>query len=371
MSSAISINGRFLTQSISGVQRYAWEVVRQWDRMLATGLAAGQAPDVELLCPAGATLPGPLAAIRVRTVGTLQGHAWEQWSLPRAASGRRLVNLCNVAPLMHGSQMVTIHDAAVFAAPAGYSRKFIAWYRFVYRVLVARGARIVTVSEFSRDELRRFLGARLAIDVVHESGDHIAEVAPDAGLVPDAGLAGGRYVLAVSSMNPNKNFGAIVKAFESSAFAGVELFVAGGTNAKVFAASGNLPAGVRHLGYVSDGQLRALYEAAACFVFPSRYEGFGLPPLEAMVCGCPVISSRAASMPEICGPAVLYFDPEDSAELAARIEEVLGDPVVAARLRAAGFDRARQFTWERCAASLWAIATGSWSASRKALAVSS
>ncbi len=372
MTVAISINGRFLTQSISGVQRYAWEVVRQWDRMIARESGAGLIADVELLCPAGAKLPGPLTAIQVRTVGSLQGHPWEQWSLPRAARGRRLVNLCNVAPLMHGSQMVTVHDAAVFAAPTGYSRKFLAWYRFVYRALVARGARIVTVSAFSRDELRRFLGAGLAIDVVHESGDHIAEVAPDGSIVPQTDPPGGRFVLAVSSMNPNKNFGAIVKAFESKAFPGVELVVAGGTNPKVFAASGALPDGVRHLGYVTDGQLRALYEAAACFVFPSRYEGFGLPPLEAMMCGCPVISSNAASMPEIFGAAALYFDPDDPVELAERLQEVLGDPAVSSRLRAAGLDRARQFTWQRCAASLWAIVSAdTWPASRHAPAVSS
>lgn len=368
MNPSISINGRFLTQSISGVQRYAWEVVRQWDRMLAD---AGQDFDVELLCPQGAMLPEPLSAIRMRIVGTLKGHAWEQWSLPRAARGRRLVNLCNMAPLLHGAQMVTIHDAAVFAAPAGYSRKFIAWYRFVYRALVARGARIVTVSAFSRDELRRYLGPALDIDVAHESGDHITEVAPDADFLARSGLRTGHFVLAVSSMNPNKNFGAIVKAFEGWVRNDVDLVVAGGTNPNVFAA-GNLPASVRHLGYVTDAQLRALYESAACFVFPSRYEGFGLPPLEAMVCGCPVVSSRSASMPEVCGPAALYFDPEAPSELALRLDEVLGDSAVANRLRAAGRERVRQFTWQRCASSLWTIASSStWRASRNTSAVQS
>lgn len=371
MNPAISINGRFLTQSMSGVQRYAWEVVRQWDRLLAAGAPMFRDADVELLCPAGAKQPAPLAAIRVRTVGNLQGHAWEQWSLPRAARGRRLVNLCNVAPLLHGAQMVTIHDAAVFAAPGGYSWQFIAWYRFVYRALVARRAKIVTVSGFSRDELRRFIGAALEIDVVYESGDHILETGPDVDFIRQAGLDEGRFVLAVSSMNPNKNFGAIVEAFEIRAYPGVELVVAGGTNPKVFAAAGGLPGGVRHLGYVTDSQLRALYEAAACFVFPSRYEGFGLPPLEAMACGCPVVSSRSASMPEVCGPAALYFDPDDPAELAARLDEVLADPVVAERLRAAGHDRVRQFTWQRCAATLWAIASsGAWSTSRGTSAMS-
>jgi glycosyltransferase involved in cell wall biosynthesis len=105
---------------------------------------------------------------------------------------------------------------------------------------------------------------------------------------------------------------------------------------------------VRDLGYVTDGQLRALYENAACLVQPSLYEGFGLPPLEAMACGCPVVASRAASLPEVCGDAAIYCDPHDPRDIARCIQEVL-EPTLSKDLRARGARRAKQFTWRGAA----------------------
>ena len=103
------------------------------------------------------------------------------------------------------------------------------------------------------------------------------------------------------------------------------------------------------VGYVSDGELRALYENAVCFVFPSLYEGFGLPPLEAMHCGCPVIVSRCASLPEICGDAALYCDPNDPADLAAQIRVLAQSPSLRTELREAGLARVQRFTWKQSA----------------------
>jgi glycosyltransferase involved in cell wall biosynthesis len=103
---------------------------------------------------------------------------------------------------------------------------------------------------------------------------------------------------------------------------------------------------------VSEGELRALYERAACLVYPSRYEGFGIPPLEAMACGCPVIASRAASLPEVCGDAALYVDPDDPRQLAAAIRRVLCEEGVGDDLRHRGLQRAKQWTWARSAAEI-------------------
>ena len=133
---------------------------------------------------------------------------------------------------------------------------------------------------------------------------------------------------------------------------GIVLVAAGGGNARIFAQAGDLNLDDRRLqrtGYVSDQQLRALYEGAACFVFPSFYEGFGLPPLEAMCCGCPVISSDRASLPEVCGDAALYCDPDDPATLAAQLRRLLDSDALAAELRQAGRQRAAGFTWDRAA----------------------
>ena len=122
-----------------------------------------------------------------------------------------------------------------------------------------------------------------------------------------------------------------------------------------FDTAANLPDFVRHLGYVSDGDLKALYEAAACFVYPSFYEGFGLPPLEAMACGCPVIVSRAASLPEVCGDAALYCDPTDPRDIAKQMSDLVFDDILRARLRERGLQRAQQFSWEKCARETWAV----------------
>lgn len=109
------------------------------------------------------------------------------------------------------------------------------------------------------------------------------------------------------------------------------------------------------MGYVSDAELRALYEHAACFVYPSFYEGFGLPPLEAMACGCPVIVSNAASLPEVCGDAALYCNPCSPEDIAEKISLLMADPRLREDLRQKGLERAKQFTWEKCARETFAI----------------
>ena len=116
---------------------------------------------------------------------------------------------------------------------------------------------------------------------------------------------------------------------------------------RVFGALPSLPSHVRAIGYVSDAQLRALYESAACFVYPSFYEGFGLPPLEAMCCGCPVLASGTASMPEVCADAALYCDPNSPEDIAAKLQQLMSDRTVRDDLRAKGRRRAAEFSWER------------------------
>jgi glycosyltransferase involved in cell wall biosynthesis len=125
-----------------------------------------------------------------------------------------------------------------------------------------------------------------------------------------------------------------------------DLVLAGGANQRVFSGSPELTdPRYRSAGYVTDSELRALYEHAVCLVYPSLYEGFGLPPLEAMACGCPVITSRAASLPEVCGEAALYCDPRDPADIAQAMRRVLGSEELRRDLRQRGLERSSQFRW--------------------------
>ncbi len=135
---------------------------------------------------------------------------------------------------------------------------------------------------------------------------------------------------------------------------GLDLVIAGGNYAHVFQPV-QYPrvAGVHWVGFMTDAELRALYERAALFVFPSRYEGFGFPPLEAMACGCPVVMSNRASLPEVGGESALYCDPDEPGALIDAVQSILADSKLRSRLVAAGRKRAKQFTWRESAKRTW------------------
>jgi glycosyltransferase involved in cell wall biosynthesis len=243
-----------------------------------------------------------------------------------------------------------MHDAAVFAVPETYSLAFRTYCRTLMRRLGRVAARIITDSAFSRDELIRHLHVHdMAIRVVPLGGDHMNSIPPDTSVLAKHDLTRRPFVLAAGSISPNKNFRSIAEAAKLLNGLDFDVVIAGGA-CKVFNRSaGCLPNCVKQLGYMSDGELRALYEHAACFVFPSFYEGFGLPPLEAMACGCPVIVSNAASLPEVCGDAALYCDPHSPEDIADKITSLMSDDALRGKLRHAGFERAAMYTWDNCA----------------------
>jgi glycosyltransferase involved in cell wall biosynthesis len=336
------LNGRFLAQELTGVQRFGLEMAR----------ALAQLGPVEVLAPPDARDGAGLA---VRRVGRRRGQAWEQLDLPLHARGAVLVNLGNTAPLAHRPQVVVIHDAATMEFPAAYSWRFRTWYRWLQRGLAWRGARLATVSLFSRARIARHLGVDLAaIAVVGEGAEHLLRHPADTGLHARLGLEG-RYVLSVGSLARHKNLAALGATARMLAARGMTLVLTGSADPRVFATAA-LPQPARHVGRVDDAGLRALYERAACFVFPSLHEGFGLPAVEAMACGCPVVAARAGALPEVCGEAALLADPNDPDAIAAAIARVLDEPGLADRLRQAGRARAAAFTWEQAARRLAAVA---------------
>ena len=292
-----------------------------------------------------------------RAVGRRQGQAWEQLELPAQARGGVLINLGNTAPLRGGAQVVVIHDAGVFATPDAYSWKFRAWYRFAQRRLVHGRSRIVTVSEFARDEICRHLGAdHGAVSVISEGADHMHAIEADPAILRS--LPPGRFVLVVGNLAAHKNLASLSPLAQSLAARGVTLVISGGLATGAFAQSSRqlLPAPAHHLGRVSDCELKALYQAAACLVFPSRYEGFGLPAIEAMAVGCPVAVSHIPPLREACGDAAQYFNPSSPDDIAREVGRLLDDEALEQRLRRAALQRALPFTWERAASQLVAIA---------------
>jgi glycosyltransferase involved in cell wall biosynthesis len=355
MTPSVFLNGRFLRQSMTGVQRFSSEIALAIDRLAAVD----QWPGTVVLAPrlADPVRGGPAVPyrhLRVREVGRMRGHLWEQVELPGAARGGILVNLGNTGPVLAGQrQVVVIHDASVFDTPESYSLRFRAWYKGLQRGLVQTGAHIVTVSEFSRQRI----AARLRIDpariaVIYEGADHILRVVPDPGTLERHGLRPREFALVVASRAAHKNFEALRETAAALERRGMVIAIAGGSNSDVFRSIPGWDFAARRLGRVSDAELRALYENAACLLFPSRYEGFGLPPVEAMACGCPVLAARGGAVEEICADGALYFANNERRPVTDMVELLLDEDGFAAQLRERGRARAAALSWDASASAL-------------------
>ena len=265
----------------------------------------------------------------------------------------------NVPLGWRGRLVVTIHDLAHLALPEfvnGAHRR--AYAQFMFHRISRSADAIVTDSDFTRMEFERLVGVRRAQpEVVHLGVDRSwFEVPPSPAPHP------GRYLLYVGNVKPHKNLGRLVEAF-AQVLSGVECdLLIVGKNAGFLSpdtglrgAAAALGPRVQLLGEVSQGLLKRYVAHAEALVLPSLYEGFGLPPLEAMACRCPAIVSQTASLPEICGDAALYCDPLDPASIAEAMLRVLTQPDLRDTLRRRGLQRARQFTWERSARTLLGI----------------
>lgn len=292
--------------------------------------------------------------IPIERLGFLKGHAWEQMELPAHCREDVLLSLCNSGPIGHAAQLVVLHDASVKATSSSYNRSYRMWHSFLMSTLMRRVRVIASVSEFSASELMRYFPGRRKrpIEIVYESGEHILNAASRSDVLTRLGLVGQHYVLAVGSRTPNKNFSAIVSAASLLSEMNVKIVAVGGVNRRIFSMTTLSSPNLILAGYVNDGELRSLYENAQCFVFPSLYEGFGLPPLEAMHCGCPTLVSNRSAMPEICGPASLYCEPDDPTDIARQLRRVLSSEALRSEMREAGFARTKSFTWRKAAERL-------------------
>jgi glycosyltransferase involved in cell wall biosynthesis len=340
-----TINGRFLAQPTTGVQRYAREIVSALDALIV-----GQAPlardlAVELLVPPGALDNLPLAAIRVRTVGSFGGHAWEQAVLPAYLRGG-LLSLCNTGPLTVRRQVLCIHDVNTRTCPQSYSLPFRLLYRTLVPALGRTALRIATVSQYSAGELTRHGVCPAAkVEVVSNGHEHALRWIPSHSQQTLAVASPGTIVVLGSSI-PHKNVGLIIGMHDRLAAAGLQVVVVGASTPRVFGSAGNKTSpNVIWLGRRSDAELAALLRDSLCLAFPSLVEGFGLPPLEAMALGCPVVMSDRASLPEIGGNAVLYASPGDENAWFDCFMRLVHEEGLRTKLIAHGRARAARFQW--------------------------
>lgn len=349
----IYINGRFLSRRMTGVDRFAYEIISAIDHLLDLKeyVETGEFC-FEILIPPNVEQSKQFRNISMRTVGQFGGQLWEQFTLPIESKNGLLINLCNSAPVFSQKQLVVIHDVATARVPESYGAMFRAWYSVLMPMIYRRSASICTVSNFSTNELIELYGVRNNICVLPEGIDHIERVSADITILEKKQL-NKPYVLAVSSVSPHKNFGIIIEAIEQMRDIDFDVVIAGGQNPSVFSNTPDaLPESVKYVGYVSDEDLKALYENAICFIFPSYYEGYGLPPTEAMACGCPVLAANAASIPETCGDAALYFDPHNAEKLSELLKTVVNDTTLQNLLRKRGLEHANAMRWNHAAIAL-------------------
>jgi len=349
----IAINGRFLTQKTWGVQRFAIETVHAIDALLDADTYRALKGRIEIIAPAEAR-DFPLKNIPLRRAGFFSGYVWEQLEFPLHAAGRLLLNLCMLGPLLTRHQIVVVHDATVRALPDNFSPRFRAAYGFLIPRLCARADLVVTVSEFSRQEIGKWYGADISkIPICYEGGEHIKFVTADPTALDRFRLRDKKFFLGVGVTSSNKNIETVLAAFLAAKLGDTLLVLTGESSVSVHGHLPNLQSeNVRKVGHVSDPELRTLYEHALALTYPSRYEGFGLPPLEAMNCACPVIISDQPALAEICGDAALQCGVDDVAELTRLMRALHSDPTLRERLKIAGSERARQFTWRKTARNL-------------------
>lgn len=350
------INGRFLSRPVTGVERVAREIISQIAKDYAdsNGILTieGRAWQLRLITPKGYTA-SPWPNIPLQQVGPLSGHAWEQTTLAFRTAGQWLLNLCNTGPLIKRRQLTFLHDAQPFAIPGNFSFAFRSWYQLLYRSQSMFAKRILVNSKFTARELHAHVGLShkkvvlCPLGINHQDGPSLELSAEERLSLPKS-----PFLLAVSSANPNKNFSGLLRALELMGRAAPPCVIVGQQNQHHFSAVKMDSEKISHLGYVSDAALVELYRRATALAFPSFYEGFGLPPLEAMGQGCAAIVSDVSAMPEVCGQAALYCNPSKPETIARAIDEVFSNPSQRQMLAQQGKRWASRYTWSRTAAAV-------------------
>jgi len=336
------INGRYLTQHLTGVNRFAYELTI---KLIESGI------DVTIICPKREIRPEyNIREFHIIKYGLGNSHFWEQISLPFFFAGRRnylLVNFTGLGPIMTSNKIITIHDLAFLENPSWYSKSYVFLYKLLTPLCAKTSRHILSVSNFSKTEIIKWLGVESNhITVIYNAADEndleqddILEKVPS------------EYILAVSSIDPRKNFVRLIKAF--SFIPKHTLVVVGGVNhvfnnVEIDTSLSN----VIFLGRVFDAELTSLYKHATAFVYPSLYEGFGIPPIEAMTYGCPVIVSDIEVLHEVCGEAALYVDPYNEKQIALTISKIIGDENLRQDLIEKGYKNICRFNWKKSSLAL-------------------
>jgi glycosyltransferase involved in cell wall biosynthesis len=323
---------------MTGVERYAYNMCKAM---------AEQQLSFTIVCPK-ATIQDcyDVSVLKIVHYGWGNSHLWEQCVLPFFFVGKKnyvVMSFTGLGSILVRNKMMTIHDLSFLENHNWFSKAYYWWYKIMTPLAVKTSRHILTVSEFSKREILRFYPflKEQDITVVYNATDEtlfrpLLEVEEPRE----------HFALAVSSLDPRKNFARLIEAFQD--IPDCKLYIVGSSHRVFGESQENQGDNIRYLGRVSDEELVRLYNQAVCFIFPSLYEGFGLPPIEAMSCGCPVLVSDIPVLHEVCGDAAVYFNPYNPNDIRKTILQFLGSD----KDRTRGYETARRFSWTASAKTL-------------------
>ncbi|MCK9582129.1 MAG: glycosyltransferase family 4 protein [Endomicrobiales bacterium] len=359
----IAYNARFLSASnVTGVERVAYDLLLH--------LVKQDSKNEYIVFTAKKEYLGSIAIspnVTCVECSLLRGnrflkHVWEQFVLPLYVLIYKcdvLFNPTNTAPIINFSKTILfLCDVSFMVNPKWFSKSFSICYRFIIPIISRRANAIITISQSSKNDIVKYCKV---------SEDKVKVVYPSLSGIFDANNDGQNdsvlanlhirkpFVLFTGSINPRKNLKNLITAFKKykSKFNDMEhsLIVVGAmnTNFAPEALTNDKNNNIVYVGYVDDNQLKSLYQESELFIYPSLYEGFGLPPLEAMCCGTPVIVSNTSSLPEVCGDAAIYVDPENTEQISDAINNILCNADMRKKMIMKGKERVLHFNWDDAA----------------------
>ena len=361
----IVVNTIPLLSQLTGIGKYTWQICRAMQQVAAENeyryYYGYYSP--RLFC-AGQD-GGGIAGIKdaVKNIPLL-GRSLRLLKGAGASLSRRRFDVYfepNYVPLAIKARRIVaaVPDFSCLLHPEWHRPEMVEYFRHAFFKNIGRADQIIAISDFIRDTaIHEFGFAADRVTTIHLGYDRTVFFQHEAEslIAARSKLAlPKRFMLYVGSIEPRKNLVRLLKAYQqlSAAQRGeVKLVLAGFSgwdNAEVMELLESMQQDVTYLGYVDEALLAQLYNLAELFVYPALYEGFGLPPLEAMACGCPVMVSNVASLPEVCGGAAAYVDPTDVEQMAATLNQLVEDNAARADFAARGLERAKQFSWERSA----------------------
>ncbi len=325
MTREIVVNGRFLSRRVTGVERHGREIL---------------------------ALIGDRCRLEKTHRNGTAGHVWEQFMLPTMVKSDSILwSPANTGPLMVFNQALTIHDLSPLEHPEWFQKRFAAWYRLFLPLLAKRVQVIFTPSEFVRQKVMN----RFGVNNVFVARNGVNNLSFRPGATQCTYELPERYLLFVGSLQPRKNLQALLQIWNEikNNYPELWLVIAGDTGSIYDKMEITLTDRVRMLGYITEDALPGLYAKATLFVFPSLDEGFGLPALEAMACGTPVIASDGGALPEVVQNAGLIFKLSDPGSLSNAIRNCLEDHSLCASMVADGIEHVKNFSWCDSAELIW------------------